>query len=325
MNDGPLVSVVIPTINRPQLVLRAVRSALAQTVQPVEVIVVIDGPDEKTTETLAALHESRLLVKPLSRSEGAAVARNAGVETARSPWIAFLDDDDEWLPLKLDIQLRAAQQSTFKDPIISCRFIKRSNTEDVVLPRRLPVSGEPMSEYLFRRTRLCGGEGLVQTSTIMTTRNVLQEVPFRAEAQRHDDLDWLLRVTACGERVVEFALSPEPLVIWHRPEHLDSISSRKDWRFSLSWAQQNRPLMTPRAYASFLLTWVSANAVAQGDRSALWPLLKNAFRSGAPGVLDASVFAGVWLMPQRLRRWVAGKIIKGSGSKPDDRGTWEHN
>lgn len=51
--------------------------------------------------------------------------------------------------------------------------------------------------------------------------------------------------------------------------------------------------MTPRAYASFLLTWLSANAIEQGDRSAFWPLLKDAFRFGALSVLDACVFAGV--------------------------------
>ncbi|ULA64046.1 MAG: Glycosyltransferase involved in cell wall [Nitrospira sp.] len=312
MNDHPLVSVVIPTVNRPQLVVRAVRSALAQTLQSIEVVVVIDGPDEKTEKVLAALDESRLLVKLLLQSQGAAQARNAGVGAARSQWIAFLDDDDEWHPRKLEVQLRAAQQSTFKDPIIACRFIKRSDIDDVVLPRRLPVSGEPMSEYLFRRTRLCGGEGLVQTSTVFTTKNLLQTVPFRAEARRHDDLDWLVRATARGERVVEFAPFSEPLAIWHRPEHLETMSSRKDWRFSLSWAQRNRQLMTSQAYASFLLTWLSANAIEQGDRSAFWPLLKNACRFGASSVLDACVFAGIWLMPQGLRRWLAGKSIKGT-------------
>ena len=302
---APLVSVVIPTRNKPPLVVRAVRSALRQTLEAIEVIVVVDGPDGPTVQALGAIGDSRLIVKALSRNLGPAEARNEGVEVARGRWIAFLDHDDEWLPNKLDIQLRTAQQSTFQDPIVSCRFIKRSETTDVLLPRRLPAPGEPMSEYLFRRTRLFGGEGLVQTSTIFTAKELLQKVPFRSESRRHDDIDWLLRASMRDDTAVQFVTTFEPLAIWHREEHLETISSQKDWYFSLSWIQQNRCLVTPRAYASFLLTWVSANAIAQGDRSAFWPLVKEAYRNGTPSILDGIVFVGIWLIPQGLRRWLA--------------------
>ncbi|MDP3093078.1 MAG: glycosyltransferase family 2 protein [Nitrospira sp.] len=303
--NEPIVSVVIPTLNRPHLVARAVRSALAQTLNAIEVIVVVDGPDEATVQALDAIEDPRLIIELLSRNLGPAEARNQGVEVARGRWIASLDHDDEWLPNKLDIQLRIAQQSTFQDPIIACRFLKRSETTDVALPRRLPAPGELMSDYLFRRTRLFGGEGLVQTSTILTTKQLLQKVPFRAESRRHDDMDWLLRASMRDETAVLFVADPEPLAIWHREEKLRTISSSKDWRFSFSWIQQNRHLMTSRAYASFLLTWGSANAIEQGDRSAFWPLLKEAFRHGAPGTLDGIVFVGIWLIPQEWRRWAA--------------------
>ena len=71
------------------------------------------------------------------------------------------------------------------------------------------------------------------------------------------------------------------------------------------WIQQNRHLVSSRAHVSFLLTWVSANAIEQGDRSAYWPLLKEAFRRGSPSALDKCVFVGIWLIPQGLRRWFA--------------------
>lgn len=300
---APLVTVVIPTRNKPRLVVRAVNSALQQTLDAIEVVVVVDGPDEATVQALDAIKDPRLLVKPLSHNLGPAEARNAGVEAARGRWIALLDHDDEWFPNKLDIQLCTAQQSALQHPIISCRFIKRSETIDVMLPRRLPAPGEPMSEYLFRRTRLFGGEGLVQTSTIFTTKQLLRKVPFRAESQRHDDLDWLLRASMRDETAVLFVANPEPLAIWHREEKLQTISSNKDWRFSFSWIQQNRHLVTSRAYVSFLLTWVSANAIEQGDRSAFWPLLKEACRHGTPGILDGIVFVGIWLIPLEWRRW----------------------
>jgi len=305
VNDDPLVSVIIPIINRTQLVARAVQSALAQTLTLIEVIVVIDGPDEATKEALAALNELRLLVKPLPHNVGLGEARNVGVDAARGRWIALLDDHDEWLPDKLDIQLCTVQHSTFQDPIVSCRFIKRSETADVVLPRRLPVLDEPMSEYLFRRTRWFGGEGVVLPSAILTTKNLLQRVRFRAEFRRHEDLGWLLRASRLSGVKLQFVATAEPLVIWNKEEQRQTLSTSKGWRFSFWWAQESRLLMTPQAYASFLLTWVSANAIEQGDRSAFWPLLKEAFRYGTPGILDGIVFLGIWLIPQELRRWVA--------------------
>ena len=72
--------------------------------------------------------------------------------------------------------------------------------------------------------------------------------------------------------------------------------------------------MTPRAYASFLLTWISAHAIEQGDRSAFWPLLKEAFRHGTPRILDGIVFLGIWLIPQGLRRWLARCLSAAEGS-----------
>ena len=94
------VSAVIPTRGRPELLRRAVRSALAQTLRDIEVVVVIDGPDPVTHGVLQELaqQDSRLRVLALPSSVGGSDARNRGVDAAAGEWIAFLDDDDEWLP-----------------------------------------------------------------------------------------------------------------------------------------------------------------------------------------------------------------------------------
>ena len=117
-NREPIVSVVIPTLNRPHLVVRAVRSALAQTLDAIEVIIVVDGPDEVTIQVLRQIDDARVRVKPLPLHVGLGKARNAGVEEARSRWVAFLDDDDEWFPQKLEAQLHTAQQSAYRCPIV---------------------------------------------------------------------------------------------------------------------------------------------------------------------------------------------------------------
>lgn len=316
----PLVTVVIPTRNRPQLVVRAVQSALSQTVDAIEVVVIQDGPNQLTLEALREIDDPRVRVKVLPRNMGTGFALNAGIGEARCQWVAFLDDDDEWFPEKLENQLEAARHSCSRYPIIGCRFIARSERADVVWPRRFPRPNESMSEYLFCRTSLFAGEGIIQTSTIFTVKELLQRVPFKEGHHRHVDIDWLLRATRLDGVGVQSVPTPEPLAIWHREETHNSISRNPDWRFSLDWINQNKHLVTPRAYASFLMTWLSANAVREGDRKAFLLLLREAYQYGKPTVLDALLFLGIWLMPRGLRQRIAAVFADSyrfnSGSSP---------
>src|SRR5277367_2496697 len=164
-----LVSAVIPTRNRPEWVLRAVRSALSQTHENLEVVVVIDGPDPATRATLGGISDSRLRVLELDKSVGGSSARNRGVEHATGEWVAFLDDDDEWLPEKIEKQLDVALRSASLVPIVSCYFIGRTPRGDYVWPRRVPRLHEPLCEYLFMRRSIFFGERQLQNSLPFAT------------------------------------------------------------------------------------------------------------------------------------------------------------
>lgn len=117
--DSDAVSVVISTFERPEACERALRSVLNQTGPPLEVLVCDDG---STDETEARMHEwerrdERVRYIRVQRNSGTpAVTRNLGIEHARGDWIAFLDDDDEWLPGKLSAQ-RAALTTEGADAI----------------------------------------------------------------------------------------------------------------------------------------------------------------------------------------------------------------
>src|SRR6201991_1950303 len=154
----PEVSVVIPTRNRPELVLRAVRSALAQTLQEIEVVVVIDGPDPATVEALRGIGDERIRPVELPPAGGAPAARNQGVNAAAADWVAFLDDDDEWLPEKLATQLERARASAVAQPIVGSRLYMRTPRAQLIMPRRVPAPGEPISEYLAVRHGLFHGD-----------------------------------------------------------------------------------------------------------------------------------------------------------------------
>jgi len=178
------VSLVIPTFRRPQLVRRAVQGVLCQTLGQIELIVVVDGVDPEALEALGSIDDARLRMKALPKRIGSAAARNVGVGETSSRWIAFLDDDDEWFPTKLERQLQTAEQCPSLHPIFSCRFIARSEEGDLVWPRRNPAAGEPISEYLFCQRGVRGGEGLVLPSTVLTTKDLMLQVPFREDLPR---------------------------------------------------------------------------------------------------------------------------------------------
>jgi glycosyltransferase involved in cell wall biosynthesis len=105
------VSAIIPTYHRPTEVVRAVQSVLAQSHRPVEIIVVVDGRDDATVRTLRSMNERTLRVLVPDRNLGNASARNFGVSHATGEWVAFLDDDDLWMPDKLQVQLEAARRA----------------------------------------------------------------------------------------------------------------------------------------------------------------------------------------------------------------------
>ncbi len=309
-SEAPLVSVVIPTYSRPQLVGRAVRSALAQTLEAIEVIAVQDGPNESTVQALAQIDDPRLSVHVLPENLGAAAACNAGVARARAQWVAFLDDDDEFLSSKLELQLLTARHSSYRYPIVLCRIIGRASSGDRVWPRRVPEHGEPISEWLFCRRTPFFGEGLVQSDMIFTHKGLLEAVPLDGSLREHDDIDWLLRAVAVQGAGVEFVPAPEPLAIWHLDETRPRLSLAADWRYALSWVHARRRWVTPRAYASFLLTWVGSDAARQGRWEALWPLLWAALRHGKPAVMDALVYLGHWALPEGLKRRSAALLAK---------------
>jgi glycosyltransferase involved in cell wall biosynthesis len=293
-----MVSVVIPSRNRPGLVARAVQSALNQTLQSVEVIVVVDGPDEATRQALGQIGDPRLRVVNLEKSVGAQEARNIGVREAQGPWIAFLDDDDEWLPAKLERQLEAARASRWPHPLVSCGLIARTPEGDTEWPRRKPVESEPVAEYLFFRRISEISEIRLQTSTLMTTKALLTRVPWRTGL--HDEWDLLLRAAAVEGVGLVFA--PGPLAIWHSDSGTERLSrSGMSWRHCGAWFHSVRALVGPRPYASFLLSVMSTWARNEQDWGAFFYIPWEATRHGRPTLSGLLGHTGRWLLPRPLR------------------------
>jgi glycosyltransferase involved in cell wall biosynthesis len=306
-SDSPLVSVVIPTRNRPDMVGRAVRSALQQTVAEVEVIVVVDGPDPNTEAVLKLIQasDSRLRIVSLPQNVGGADARNAGIKAAKGEWVALLDDDDEWMAHKLEEQLALAEKSSHRSPVISCKIIGRTPIADHIWPTAQPSL--PIAEYLMRRRGLFQGEGGLYCPTLIARRDLFLRCPFTSGLKRHQDYDWVIRAFNVPGVGLEFV--PEPLVICHLEENRAGISAHHDWRYSLDWINSIRPLINAQTYASFLLTKISASASAQGDWAAFLPLLISAVKKGRPRAIHVAIYIGLWAIPIKVRRFIRSKLL----------------
>src|ERR1700719_676894 len=119
---SPLVSVIIPTHNRPKLLREALESVKAQTFTDYEIIVVSSNENQEY-RALSKLVSEEFDAKFLIINKGhVAVARNLGVTKAQGSWLAFLDDDDIWLPEKLFKQLDYAKE--FHSDMVSSDYLE---------------------------------------------------------------------------------------------------------------------------------------------------------------------------------------------------------
>ena len=103
---SPTVTVVIPTYNRANLLGRSIRSVIGQTYGDFELIIVDDGSTDSTAEIAASFDDERVKYIRREQNGGVGAARNTGIKAAIGKFVAFNDHDDEWLPDKLERQMK---------------------------------------------------------------------------------------------------------------------------------------------------------------------------------------------------------------------------
>jgi glycosyltransferase involved in cell wall biosynthesis len=240
----PKVSVVIPTRNRPEIVQVAIRSVLNQTYRDLDLVVVVDGPDPATVQALQSISDPRMRVIVNPENMGLAEARNVGVRNSDEEWVAFLDDDDEWLPEKLEKQVAEAEKLGGTHVFVPTRFIEKTESLERTLPEALPVSTYRFSEYMYCR------RGFLLPSSFFASRQLLLDVPFTKGLRHMEDIDWLLR--AMAHPATQVAAVPEPMVIYNDPNVPNRESKNVPWTVWLNWVVANRRLLTPRAFSLYI-------------------------------------------------------------------------
>jgi glycosyltransferase involved in cell wall biosynthesis len=311
MSSGASVTAIVPTSGRRDTLAAAVASALAQRDCDIAVSIVGDGTSiEQIGERLGPLAaDDRVTIRILpSSARGANAARNLGARTAGTEWIAFLDDDDTWHPDKVAKSLAAAPPGEDK-VILSHRFIARTRERDYVWPRYVPEPSVHLSEYLFCRRGLFDGDGHLQTSALVTRRDVVLDTPFREDLARHQDHDWVLRcVYEAGVTVV---MIPDVLSVYAMSAPGDAaIGGQGRWRERWDWASNNRHLFSARGYAGFLTSFGVFAAAADGDRKAAWFLVREACRAGRPRPRDLVTAAALATIPLSTRRRLRARLTR---------------
>ena len=181
------VSVVIPTFNRAQKVVRAISSVLSQTFTDVEIIVVDDGSTDGTKKEVEQFED---LVTYVAHSSnlGVSAARNTGIKRSGAPLIAFLDSDDHWLPEKLAVQVCFFDEHP---EAVACQ------TEELWIRNGRRVNPmkkhqKPSGDIFEPSLKLC----LVSPSAVMLKRSLLDEVGFFDEdLPVCEDYDLWLRIS----------------------------------------------------------------------------------------------------------------------------------
>jgi glycosyltransferase involved in cell wall biosynthesis len=108
--NSPFFTVIIPTYNRMELLRESIQSVLDQTFKDFELLIIDDLSIDNTWEVVASFQDERIKYILNDRSRGGAGARNAGIFMAKGEWVAFLDDDDVYLPQKLKLQYEKIKQ-----------------------------------------------------------------------------------------------------------------------------------------------------------------------------------------------------------------------
>jgi len=212
--NTPLVSVITPTYNRFDLLPRAIRSVLGQTYTNLECIVVDDGSTDDTERVVRQFTDERLVYLRHETNRGASASRNTGIARAKGELVAFLDDDDEWLPAKLEKQVPLIQSLPANIGMVYCWMDYYDNQGQIVKKHRPTYRGY-VFPYVLDQQRIGG------CPTLLVRRPVIEQVGgFDESLPRGNDGDFIRRV--CLEYEVD--LVPEVLVKVHVGHDSERIS-----------------------------------------------------------------------------------------------------
>ncbi|HAE36353.1 TPA: hypothetical protein DCX66_02830 [Candidatus Nomurabacteria bacterium] len=232
------ISVIIPNWNGEKILESVIRSCLNQTLSPFEILVCDDGSTDNSKEIVERINDPRIIWIPSLHSGTPAVPRNNGMKASHGDWIAFCDNDDEWIPTKLEKQIHLAEKLKCK-AICTSALIRINGTINNNLVSNWKKETIKFSDILKSNDIVCSSV-MIHSSLINTIGSFSSTINYRSFA---DYIYWLRVLTQTN-----FAFVKEPLVIYDdHPEtsiRSDKISDEELRKASfenlIEWMNQSK-------------------------------------------------------------------------------------
>jgi glycosyltransferase involved in cell wall biosynthesis len=296
-NRYPSVSVVVATRDRPELLRVTLRAILVQDYPGDVDITVVYDHSEPEVGLLDDFPEAPIQVITNSRTPGLAGARNSGIEASKGAWVAFCDDDDDWMPSKLSAQF-ALLETHPQAEVLATGVMIEYNGEN--LPRVPEQSTLSLSDLLVSRVTSAHPSSIIVRREALLDRIGLvdEEIP----GSYGEDYEWILRAA----RVTEIAIVRAPLVRvrWHSASFF-----QQKWRTvieAIDYLIARVPEFkeTPAGYARLLGRQAFALA-ALGERRRAFAKAGQAFRQSwrERRIYIAIVVALRLVSPGRVIAW----------------------
>ncbi len=211
MTAIPLVSAIVATYNRANVISEAIESILAQTYKNLEVIIVDDGSTDGTVEVLERFGSRLRILR--QQNAGPSIARNCGIAAAKGEIISFLDSDDTWLPQKIERQVALLEKAGNSACCCVCNALLKSKNQPILTSFKNSLLNPSEEEGLWLNApQVLMHRFMLFNQTVAVRRKELAKVGGFDESLRYmEDYDLALRLSL----LAPFAFINEPLVIYN--------------------------------------------------------------------------------------------------------------
>jgi len=217
IENNQTISIIIPTFNRENLIIRSIASALNQTYTNIEVMIIDDGSIDNTKNKIKLIQDDRIRYIKLRKHKGGNYARNMGIIKAKGRYISFLDSDDIFYSYKLEKQMN--NMISKKSDLDFCKIEVYKNGK---FKRFIPNQD---TEQKFKKVgffeELCNGN-FISTQSILIKKKIVKQFMFNVKMPRLQDFELFLRMI----KYINVSYTNEPLVKVYI--HKDSISKKRD-------------------------------------------------------------------------------------------------
>lgn len=247
MYNNKTVSVITPVYNCEKYIGETIESALSQTYQDIEIILVDDCSTDKSSEIIedyVKRYPNKIVYHKQEKNMGAAVARNTALDIAKGRYVAFLDSDDLWHPEKIEKQLWLMKKN---DVAICYAAIEMINEENNLIKEKRKVKERVDYKFLLKNT-------MIATSSVVINRDITGDFQMPLVRSGQDYATWLslmrngLNAYGINEVLVEYRV------------RRNSLSSSKLKSIKQVWSIQTKQESIPKFFAAFHLCCFVCNA-----------------------------------------------------------------